>query len=280
VTNAGSGTVAVIDITAAPPGVVSTVPVGPRPEWAAFTPDGTRVYVSNFGGTTVTVIDATTAPHSVLATVTGLDHPFGIAATPDGTRAYVVNTGVSGVSVIDTDSTSPTFNTIVATISLGVTLPCQNSGIRSCPGVAVSPDGTRVYVTLSGSNVVSVIDADPTSPTFNTVVASVTVGNAPRSIGFTPDASRGYVTDSGTSSNNVSVVDTDPTSPTFHTVLAMIPVGNDPWGVAFTPDGTQAYVSNFSGNTVSVIDTTASPPAVVNTVTVGALPLGVSITPF
>lgn len=277
VANAGSGTVAVIDTTTL---LVTPVPVGARPAWIAFTPDGTRAYVTNFGDTTVSVIDATAVPPSVLPPVQGLNHPFGIAVTPDGTRAYAANTDASRVSVIDTDPLSATYNTIVWTVDLGGSLPCQSSGIRSCPGVAVSPDGTRAYVTISGSNVVAVIDADRASPTLYSVIARVTVGNAPRGISFAPDGTRAYVTDSGVSSNNVSVIDTDPTSLTYHMVVAMVPVGDDPWGVAFTPDGTQAYVANFGGNTVSEIDTTSNPPVVVNIVTVGSAPLGVAITPF
>ena len=60
------------------------------------------------------------------------------------------------VSVIDTAS-----NTVVATIPVGV----------NPVGVAITPDGTRAYVTNEGSNTVSVIDIAT-----NTVVATISVG--------------------------------------------------------------------------------------------------------
>src|SRR5215471_17735501 len=201
--NNGSGTVSVINTTASPPTVVATVAVGTFPNGVSISPDGMRAYVANHGSNTVSVIDTTTAPPSVLATVPGLNGPYGIAVHPNGMLAYVVNTSGSTVSVIDTDSTSPTFNTVVATVSL------TGSTGSPWPGLAISPDGTRAYVAVSGSNTVAVIDADSASPTFNTVVTSITVGNLPRGIAFSSDGNRAYVTNS----NNVSVIDTDPASP-------------------------------------------------------------------
>jgi YVTN family beta-propeller protein len=68
-------------------------------------------------------------------------------------------------------------------------------------GVAVTPDGTHVYVTNINSNNVSVI-ARPG----NAVVATVPVGSFPRGIAVTPDGTHAYVTN--TNSNDVSVIAT------------------------------------------------------------------------
>jgi YVTN family beta-propeller protein len=126
-----------------------------------------------------------------------------------------------------------------------------------------------------------VIDAEPDSPTYNTVVAALSSGGPlPEPIAFTPDGSRAYVGNIGFPPlNNISVIDTDPTSPTFHTVLAHIPA-SFPYGVAFTPDASRAYVTDSMDNVVYVIDTTTTPPTKVNTVAVGSEPTGVAITPF
>ena len=81
------------------------------------------------------------------------------------------------VSVIDTAT-----NTVTATVPVG-----------KCPmGVAVSPDGTKVYVANEGSNNVSVIDTAT-----NTVTATVTVGKSPYGIAVTPDGTKVYVANSG-----------------------------------------------------------------------------------
>jgi YVTN family beta-propeller protein len=108
---------------------------------------------------------------------------------------------------------------------------------------AVTPDGTRVYVTNNGSNNVSVLDTATT-----TVVATVPVGTGPAGVAVTPDGTRVYVNNN--QSNNVSVIDT-----ATNTVVATVPVGNGPYYVAITPDGTRAYVTNLNSSDVSVIDT-------------------------
>src|SRR5437867_108348 len=83
--------------------------------------------------------------------------------------AYVTDVS-SSVSVIDTAS-----NNVVASIAVG----------DFSFGVAITPDGTRGYVTNSRSNSVSVIDTAS-----NSVVASVAVGNPSFGVAITPDGSR------------------------------------------------------------------------------------------
>ena len=136
--------------------------------------------------------------------------------------------GDNTVSVIDTAT-----NTVVATIPVG-NFPL---------GVAVTPDGTKVYVANFSDNTVSVIHTAT-----NTVVKTIPVGTGPMAVAVTPDGTKVYVTNDG--SNNVSVIHRP-----GNTVVATIPVGTHPAGVAVTPDGTQVYVTNAADNTVSVIDT-------------------------
>ena len=70
------------------------------------------------------------------------------------------------VSVIDTAT-----NTVVATIPVGV----------APNGVAITPDGSRAYVTNDDSDSVSVIDT-----TTSTVVATIPVGVGPVAVAITP----------------------------------------------------------------------------------------------
>ena len=56
-------------------------------------------------------------------------------------------------------------------------------------GVAVSPDGKRVYVANQQSNNISVIDTET-----NRVTATVSVGSSPFGVATTPDGSKVYVT--------------------------------------------------------------------------------------
>ena len=119
------------------------------------------------------------------------------------------NAGDNIVLVIDTAT-----NTVVATIAVGQT-PF---------GVAITPDGTRAYVTNQNSNTVSVIDTAT-----NTVVATIPVGLRPAGVAITPDGTRAYVANV-CRDNTVSVIDT-----ATNTVVATIAVGSLPLWVAITP---------------------------------------------
>lgn len=157
--------------------------------------------------------------------------------------AYVVNTNDNTASIIDTAT-----DTVTATIPVG----------NYPTGVAMSPDGTKVYITNGydyGGNTLSVIDTAT-----NTVTATVNVGDWPLGVSFTPDGKKSYVANA--KSNTVSVIDT-----TTNTVTATISVGTYPLCVALNPAGTRAYVVNNQGNTISVIDTAND--RIINTISSG-----------
>jgi YVTN family beta-propeller protein len=94
-------------------------------------------------------------------------------------------------------------NTVVATVTVGA----------NPSGVAVTPDGTKVYVANRGSGTVSAI-----ATATNAVVATIPVGGNPYGIAVTPDGTNVYVT----TGNTVSVIDTA----TNNVVGSPIPVGN------------------------------------------------------
>ena len=72
---------------------------------------------------------------------------------------------------------------VVASIPVGGLAPV---------GVAITPDGTRAYVTNAGSENVSVINTAT-----HTVSALVRVGAIPLTVAFTPDGSSAYVANAG-----------------------------------------------------------------------------------
>ncbi len=81
-----------------------------------------------------------------------------VALSPTQSRLYVVNTPASRLDVFST-----TTNNRVASIQVGI----------APSGVAVRPDGLEVWVTNHVSDSISVIDTDPTSATFETVVETI-----------------------------------------------------------------------------------------------------------
>ncbi|KKH49928.1 PKD domain-containing protein [Methanosarcina sp. 1.H.A.2.2] len=153
--------------------------------------------------------------------------------SPAPSYAFITNINSNTVSVINTGN-----NTFTATVPAGI----------NPLGVAVSPDGTRIYVTNANygrRGTVSVIDT-----AMNKVTATVDVGDKyyPCGIAVTPDGKKLYV--ASRDINAVSVIDT-----ATNTVTATVPAGKWPMGVAVTPDGTKVYVTNRYSSTVSVIDT-------------------------
>ena len=133
-------------------------------------------------------------------------------------------------------------------------------------GVAVDPAAGTVYVTNSGGDTVSVIDAATGT------VTPILVGTRPVGVAVDPAAGTVYVANSG--NGTVSVIDAATSS-----VTATTSVGGDPWGVAVDPAAGTVYVTNdsYPANNVWVID--AEIWDVTATITVGTAPYGVAIDP-
>jgi YVTN family beta-propeller protein len=252
--------------------IVATITVGSRCVGVAITPDGTRAYVANLANSNVSVID--TSNNTVVATVTvGVNPEFiAIGKTSLGTMAYVSNSdpAFNNVSVIDTAT-----NTVIATVAVG-THP--NS-------VAMTPDGTRVYVENVIDSTVSVIDT-----AHNVVIA--TVMNVPSTgqfsqMAITPDGALTYVPSGGSMSNSVSVINNEANEVNLIIPISQVPTDLNtqaPTAMAITPDGTKGYITTSQDTTspslpdsVVVIDMTTS--QVIATIPVGSDPRGIAITP-
>jgi uncharacterized repeat protein (TIGR01451 family) len=212
----------------------------------AFSPDGTRAYAVNLNANNIAVID--TATSGVVGNIT-VNTPVRVKVGADGTRLYVT-TGSNSVSVFDTQTLA-----LVTDVAVG----------DSPDGLAVAPNGKRVYVANRNSDSVSVLDTGS-----NTVIATVNVGSFPVEVALSPNGKRLYVANFFDSS--VSVIDT-----AINTVVTTVDVGLGPQGIALTPDGARAYVSNFDNDTVSVIDTGTN--TVTATIVVAGSPNGVVASP-
>ncbi|MGB9404688.1 MAG: YncE family protein [Candidatus Acidiferrales bacterium] len=242
--------------------VVATIPIGtdcgeicPAPAGLAVTPDGSRVYVAtNFG--TVVVIATSTNTVSTTITLRSVcdcsSNPIGVAITPDGTRAYVTDLGQRAVQVIDTTPSDDNYNAVTATITA--------DDFGSLWAIAISPDGTAAYVTEFNpesegtTSTVHRIDtnlADIEAETYNTETDTITVGNNPTGLAFTPDGASVFVTNNA--DNTVSVITTADVGCEDCSPVTTFGVGPGPYSVAITPDGTLAYVANQGNGSVSVV---------------------------
>jgi YVTN family beta-propeller protein len=192
-------------------------------------------YVANYGSNSVSVIN--TATNGIVATVPVGINPDALAVTPDRARVYVVNQTAcrdffqcefqfppppSNVSVIDTAT-----NAVIATVTVG----------HFPIGIAITPDGTRAYVTNHGDGSVSVINTAT-----NLVAATITGLSGPTGIAITPDGTRAYAIGSRSS---VTVIDISTNTIKGSLTLPLANLSAATNAIAITPDGTRAYVTAY-----------------------------------
>jgi YVTN family beta-propeller protein len=141
---------------------------------------------------------------------------------------------VIGVYVLIRDDGNAIGNIIVINNETNKIMSTIPVGQHPC-SVAVTPDGSKIYVANGGgsnSNNIVVIDT-----VTQQVKDTIPVGKCPCGVAVTPDGSKIYVANGGSDSNSIIVIDT-----ATQQVKNTIPVKQCPCGVAITPDGTQAYV--------------------------------------
>jgi YVTN family beta-propeller protein len=264
-------TVASIQIGNSSVGSSTTTPS--YPTGVAVTPDGSRAYVTD-ASTSVWVVDS--GSNSVIAKIAAGSDPGAIAITADGKSAYVTSITcgapscpddpppLASVEVIDTAS-----NSLTATVTIG-DVPVGNTPGVLLSGIAISPDGTRVYASNAEGNQIWGIDTAS-----NQVVATIptaVLGFVGMSI--SPDGGRLYAASVG----NPSVVDViDTKTDTVATSIAL-PGSDVPTRIAVTPDGTHAYVTGETGH-VWVIDTTTNATVTTIPISDGQPLLDIAFTP-
>jgi YVTN family beta-propeller protein len=113
-----------------------------------------RVFVANTPAGTVDVIDTKT--RKVVARVpVGID-PVSVAMRPDGKEIWVSNHVSDSVSVIDSDSSSPTYLNVVATVQ---EFDAKTKATKFDEPVGIAFAGNdKAYVALSSENQIAVID--------------------------------------------------------------------------------------------------------------------------
>ncbi|MFB7866053.1 YncE family protein [Streptomyces sp. NPDC056069] len=162
-------------VTASAPPTTSSSPAGP-------TPEGTLL-VTDFGSDTVTFVDPAQGP---LASVEVGTAPYGLVVGADG-RAWVAT--AEGVAMVDTGTRTRLALVPYRTATGPVTTGEYRGGGM---GIALSPDGRRVYVGVNvpgGNGTLEVIDT-----TALRVTDRVPVGRRPFDVDVSRDGSEVYAT--------------------------------------------------------------------------------------
>jgi YVTN family beta-propeller protein len=253
---------------------------GTRPNAVAISPDGkTAAFLAT--GSLVTTVDLGTGKVKQLLNPNGGGRggaaPTGIVYSADGRHLYASDTGGF---VLDADVAAD--GTLTQHALLSLPTPSVGWGSAFPEGLALSPDGSKLYVALSRSNALGVIDLATQQ-----VVAQIPVGNAPW--GVAVDGQNVYVTNEGgrkaqpgdvtngssgtnivadpasggATTGTVSVVDT-----AARKVVSTVTVGNHPTAIHL--DGHTMFVANTNSDSISVIDTASK--KVVKTIGVKPFP--------
>jgi YVTN family beta-propeller protein/VCBS repeat-containing protein len=260
VANGGSGTVTEVTTSTNTLAKTVTLPAGSTPTGLTVSPDKTHIYVIATMADGSTGVSAFALSSSSSTAITGLSGTgTGLAISPDNSTLYVTtNNGTnSTVSVINTTSHKVVGNYTVAGVLAGVAVSNDGSTLvvndtkgnvttlnaatgatlsttstrsvltaeSQLPDLAVSADGTKIFVTDYDLNTVGVLSVSASSSTSTNsppVVGTPTVG--------TPNPTTGSV--SG------AVVATDPNgNPLTYTVTTAPAKGT----LVLNPDGTFSY---------------------------------------
>jgi YVTN family beta-propeller protein len=177
---------------------------------------------------------------TVVDSITVGGRPHGIAISPDGNTLYTTNYYTDDISVVDLTLPEPAeISRIKVDPDADPLIPEQYQPNEAI----VSPDGSRLYVTMIKKAEVRVIDL-----VSETVIATVPTGG----IGFledlNPSGTELYVADWGAPPDTtgpgrtVTVISTS--SLGGPAAIISHPSISRPHGIAFSPDGRFAFVTN------------------------------------
>lgn len=241
----------------ATPVIVATIPTSTYPTQVAMSNNGDYVYSVNYLGD-LSIID--TSNNSVVNTtrIPGLTNCYRMAVNPVTNVIYLLNNSTTQannkVITVDVSGNTPT---VTSTFTAG-----WNSF-----AMAVSPDGSRLYV---GNNYSSVNTIDNSVSVINTstnsVVAAIqppaaptTAGgvlDAPNSIVVSPDNSRVYVGYYDDDASSTTVPGLASFSSSTHSLINAIELATTfhPYALDISSDGQSLYLGNWGTvNTASIL---------------------------
>jgi YVTN family beta-propeller protein len=227
--------------------VTGTFAAGETPYEVALDAQDGDLFIADYGSDNSSVVNASTG--SAVASIDVGPGAFGVLYDATTGQVYFTIQQTDTVTVVN-----PARDAVVTTISIP---GASNYSTSSPEGIALDPANGDLYVADASNDTLSVID-----PARNTVVGAIPVGASPGGVLYDPVDGYLYVTDQYSAS--VSVV-----NPGNATAFATLAVGDAPFPLAFDSANDDVYVGNILSNNLSIIATSALPPALT----------GVSVTP-
>src|SRR5438552_5400632 len=211
------------------------ITVGDLPLAMVESPDGRYLIVSNNGYAKPTLVVVDTAQLMIRSKVP-LDNAWlGLAWHPDGTRLYSSGAGESTVKGLRWASAS-----LSAAASFVLRRPSAESFVA---GIAVSPDGSRLFAVHALGELLSAVDLTQEEP----AAASVDLPAEGYAALASPDGRTVYVSLWG----GAKVLAFDAATLQKQ---GEIPVGEHPNAMAFSKDGARLFVACANTNAVWVVD--------------------------
>jgi YVTN family beta-propeller protein len=237
-----------------------------RPYAIAESPNGKSLAISSDGQSTqsIMIVDAATGAIQQTVPYRSPEALFiGLAYAPDGSKLYASGGGSNKIRVFDVAADGRVTEGAPIALPVGVTRPFGDKGPFPA-GLAISQDGSRLYVANNIDNTMSIVDTAT-----RTILSSTPVGSNPYTVALSKDGTTAYVSNWGgeqtftppgpgaplgtvteTSAGSVSVLDAITGAP-----KGKIEVGTHPSALGINPATGDLYVANTDSDTISVIDT-------------------------
>jgi DNA-binding beta-propeller fold protein YncE len=245
--------------------------------------NGAVQVVQNPAPDTLTVIDLKGASPKAIAEIpvpaSVVGPPLSVAITPDEGLALVT----SAMKVDPADKTKTVNDNRMSVVDLSSNPPRVLATLEtgaSPAGLSINRQGNLALVANRGEGTVSIftISGKTVSPLGKIAVGPANGG--PSHVAITPDGKMALVTRDGDS--YISVLSIDGTKVEY--TKRDLSAGMRPYGLDISKNGAVAVVANVGrglgdNDSVSVIDLKATPPRVVETISVDQTPEGIKLSP-
>ena len=244
----------VIDLSATPPVLLTTLTVGKQPSGLDINAAGDMALIANREDKSVSVLSIAGKEVTLVDTVPMGDVVSAVAFTPDGKRALVTKFPAGKVSVLEIAGGKVTYGKL--------DLPTGPWPYN----VAITPDGRLGLTADNGASgasdgsvdTVSVVDMTANPPR---IIDRVVVGDGPEGLAISPrgDYAAAVILRGGNSAKkayfyhdtgSISLLKLDGGSVKL---VKQIEVGGLPEPAAFSPDGNYLYVGNYLSKDISIL---------------------------